>query len=77
MDDIALDDEKKPFDAETAQEEESQPDPDESLMMESGNGRVWVVKVSPSRHIVSFSVYNFHRFPVISWNGGQLSTRMV
>ena len=46
MDDVGVEDEKKPFDAEVAgQEEETQPDPDESLMMESGNGRVWLVKV--------------------------------
>ena len=43
--DTALEDEKKDFDAEQA--DESQPDPDEPLMMESGNGRVWLVKVSP------------------------------
>ena len=46
MDDVAVEDEKKPFDAETgANDEDSQPDPDESLLMESGNGRVWLVKV--------------------------------
>ena len=26
-------------------EEDNQPDPDESLMMNAGNGRVWLVKV--------------------------------
>ena len=41
-----VDDEKKPFDAENAQhDEDSQPDPNESLMMDAGNGRVWLVKV--------------------------------
>lgn len=46
MDDIAVEDEKKPFDAENAaHDDEAQPDPDEPLMMESGNGRVWLVKV--------------------------------
>jgi transcription initiation factor TFIIF subunit beta len=45
MDD-AVDDEKKPFDALGAQnDEESQPDPDEHIMLESGHGRVWLVKI--------------------------------
>ena len=35
--------EKKPFDAEA--DEDSQPDPDEHLMLDQGNGRVWLVKV--------------------------------
>ena len=47
MDDIAVEDEKKPFDALGAQnDEDSQPDPDEHIMLESGHGRVWLVKVS-------------------------------
>ncbi|PSS32062.1 hypothetical protein PHLCEN_2v2169 [Hermanssonia centrifuga] len=46
MEDAVMEDEKKPFDAEQGgNEEETQPDPDESLVMESGNGRVWLVKV--------------------------------
>ncbi|THH16875.1 hypothetical protein EW146_g3847 [Bondarzewia mesenterica] len=46
MDDIVQEDEKKPFDAELAgHEEETQPDPDEHIMLETGNGRVWVVKI--------------------------------
>lgn len=41
-----MEEEKKPFDAEHAlHEEETQPDPDESLMLDQGNGRVWLVKV--------------------------------
>lgn len=41
-----IEDEKKPFDAETAQnEEETQPDPEEQLIMDQGNGRVWLVKI--------------------------------
>ena len=40
-----VDDDKKPFDAELAQEEDSLPDPDEQLMLDQGNGRVWLVKV--------------------------------
>ncbi|TFY79440.1 hypothetical protein EWM64_g4565 [Hericium alpestre] len=44
MDDILLEDEKKPFDA-FGPDDESQPDPDEQIMLESGNGRVWLVKV--------------------------------
>lgn len=47
MDDTAVEDEKKPFDAEQADHEDGvQPDPEETLMMETGNGRVWLVKVS-------------------------------
>ena len=46
MDDLTVDDEKKPFDEVGAQnDEDSQPDPDEHLMLESGHGRVWLVKV--------------------------------
>ena len=41
------DDEKKPFEAELGgNDEDSQPDPDEHLMLDQGNGRVWMVKVS-------------------------------
>ena len=46
MDDAMMEDEKKPFDAEIAgNEDETQPDPDEAVMMEAGYGRVWLVKV--------------------------------
>lgn len=44
MDEI-IDDEKKPFDAETANDDDAQPDPDEHLMLDQGNGRVWLIKV--------------------------------
>jgi hypothetical protein len=43
--DAPVDDEKKAFDAETAQDEDSQPDPEEHLMLDQGNGRIWLVKV--------------------------------
>jgi transcription initiation factor TFIIF subunit beta len=45
MDDLAADDEKKPFEAEGQQDDDAQPDPDEQLMLDQGNGRVWLVKV--------------------------------
>ncbi|KAH9029330.1 transcription initiation factor IIF, beta subunit-domain-containing protein [Lactarius deliciosus] len=46
MDDLAVDEEKKPFDELGGQnEDDSQPDPDEHIMLESGQGRVWLVKV--------------------------------
>jgi len=46
MDDLTVDDEKKPFDALGAQDDDdSQLDPDEHLMLESGCGPVWLVKV--------------------------------
>lgn len=36
----------KQFDAVNGgHEEDNQPDPDESLMMDTGDGRVWLVKV--------------------------------
>jgi transcription initiation factor TFIIF subunit beta len=44
--DEATEDEKKPFDAEAGHEDDTQPDPDEHLMLDQGNGRVWLVKVS-------------------------------
>ena len=44
-----IEDEKKPFDAETAQDDDAQPDPDEQLMLDQGNGRIWLVKVSCSQ----------------------------
>ena len=51
MDDLTVDDEKKPFDELGAQnDEDSQPDPDEHLMLKSGHGRVWLVKVSKSHY---------------------------
>ena len=47
MDDTAMDDEDtKRFDSvHGGNDEDNQPDPDEALMMDSGNGRVWLVKV--------------------------------
>lgn len=45
MDDLTVEDEKKPFEAEH-NDEDAQPDPDEELMLDKGNGRVWLVKVS-------------------------------
>ena len=51
MDDLTTDDEKKPLDALVGQnDEDSQPDPDEYIMLESGQGRLWLVKVRPSVH---------------------------
>ncbi|KAF7972440.1 hypothetical protein HWV62_18018 [Athelia sp. TMB] len=44
MEEVA-EDEKKPFEAEGPAEDETLPDPDEELMLDSGNGRVWLVKV--------------------------------
>lgn len=43
--DEATEDDKKPFDAEAGHEDDTQPDPDEHLMLDQGNGRVWLVKV--------------------------------
>jgi hypothetical protein len=42
---MEVDEEKKPFDAETAgADEETQPEPDEHMMTDSATGRVWIVK---------------------------------
>lgn len=45
MDDPQIEDEKKPFDVDNATHDDAQPDPDESLMMGAGDGRVWLIKV--------------------------------
>ena len=45
MDDAVVDDEKKSFDAEIVQDDDSQPDPEEHLMLDQGNGRIWLVKI--------------------------------
>ncbi|KAG6813883.1 hypothetical protein H0H92_006290 [Tricholoma furcatifolium] len=65
------DDDKKPFDAETQHDDDdAQPDPDEELMLEQGNGRVWLVKVpkfllarwaginAEDVHLASIRIYN-------------------
>jgi len=45
-DPITVEDEHKSFESVDApHEEETQPDPDEELMLDQGNGRVWLVKV--------------------------------
>jgi hypothetical protein len=50
--DAVVDDDKKAFDAETAQDDDSQPDPEEHLMLDQGNGRIWLVKVRKSITVV-------------------------
>ena len=69
-----VEDEKKPFDAETAQDDDAQPDPDEQLMLDQGNGRMWLVKVS----LGPAAMTRFHastsccpsRSPSSSWSAG-------
>lgn len=46
MDDSTVEDDKKRFESDVPPEEDTQPDPDEELMLDRGNGRVWLVKVS-------------------------------
>lgn len=41
-------DDKKQFASEAPNEEDTQPDPEEELLLDRGNGRVWLVKVSLS-----------------------------
>ncbi|KAG6902156.1 hypothetical protein C0995_003630 [Termitomyces sp. Mi166 len=74
MDSLA-DDDRKPFDAEVRDDDDGQPDPDEELMLEQGNGRVWLVKVpkfllarwaaidSEGVHLASIRIYNHHLGP--------------
>jgi len=45
MDDLTVEEDKKKFEPEVPHEEDSQPDPDEELMLDRGNGRVWMVKI--------------------------------
>lgn len=50
--DAVVDEDKKAFEAETAQDDDSQPDPEEHLMLDQGNGRIWLVKVRKSITVV-------------------------
>ncbi|KAI0950676.1 hypothetical protein AcW1_007923 [Taiwanofungus camphoratus] len=46
MEDPIIEEDSKRFDSiNTTQDEDTQPDPDEPLMMDAGNGRVWLVKI--------------------------------
>jgi len=47
MDEVVED--KKKFDAENTHEDDLLPDPDERLMLDSGQGRAWSIKVNGSR----------------------------
>jgi len=66
MDDVAAEDEKKPFDALGTQvDDDSQPDPDEHIMLESGHGRVWLVKVHSLSSLVVPLAHKAHSDPKI------------
>jgi hypothetical protein len=76
--DAVVDDDKKPFDAEIAQDDDSQPDPEEHLMLDQGNGRIWLVKVCKSiiTVVLELLAQNWRpptRFQNSSWSDGQLS----
>lgn len=45
MDDLIVEEDKRRLEPEATHEEDTQPDPDEELMLDRGNGRVWLVKV--------------------------------
>jgi hypothetical protein len=65
MEDV-VEDEKKPFDALGGHnDEDSLPDPDEHIMLESGQGRVWLVKVHPLHSSLHFRPHATYlpRFP--------------
>lgn len=54
-------DEKKPFDAELGAggaDDDREPDPEEVLNLDQGNGRVWMVKVR-------FLPFHFRRFTTL------------
>lgn len=67
-----VEDEKKPF-AVGTQEDDFLPDPDETLMLNQGHGKVWMVKVihanlnSRERYILLQP-----RFPNSYWSAGSL-----
>lgn len=68
---VGEEEDKKQFDAiNGGQDAETEPDPDESLIMDSGNGRVWLVKVRtpPSGHPPSRP--HLHRSLNTSWSAG-------
>ncbi|EJF58635.1 transcription initiation factor IIF beta subunit [Dichomitus squalens LYAD-421 SS1] len=58
----------KRFDSVNGENEDSQPDPDEPLMMDAGNGRVWLVKIP--RHLME-------RWSAIDEEGVPLATIRV
>jgi transcription initiation factor TFIIF subunit beta len=63
MDDIAADDETKAFDALGQNDDYSQPDPDEHIMLESGHGRVWLVKVCPKTTLLLTNPFDSLQIP--------------
>lgn len=75
--DVVAEDEKKSSDAETAQDEDPQPDPEEHLMFDQGNGRIWLIKVRkkhcnrPPRAVAH--KWRLIRFQSSSWSDGHLS----
>ena len=76
MEDTVMDDEKKPFDAENAaNDDDTQPDPEEELIMQANNGRVWMVKVC--RPLTRFPLHGLkaRRYHGILWSNGLLFTR--
>ena len=68
---VVEEEDKKQFDAiNGAQDAETEPDPDESLIMDSGNGRVWLVKVRTTRGGFPSFRPHIRRSPNTSWNAG-------
>ena len=55
MDEPMVEEDSKQFDSVNgAQDEDNQPDPDEPLMMDTGHGRVWLVKVHTLLHCACY-----------------------
>jgi hypothetical protein len=63
-----MEEESKPFEVDDHHEDDTQPDPDENLMLEQGNGRVWLVKVKPSHCLGLWpslpASIHIHPFPI-------------
>ena len=65
--------ERKPFDTDVVKEEEdTQPEPDEVLSMDSGGGRVWSVKVCTLHEHERYNPINSppYRSQNTSWKNG-------
>lgn len=75
MDDLDVADDKKRFEVDGTHDEETQPDPDEELMLDRGNGRVWMVKVRATFLVVLALTVAVRRYHAISWLDGLQSTR--
>jgi hypothetical protein len=68
----AAEDEKKPFDQEAAAEDAGEPDPNEELILDSGKGTAWMVKVLFTLFIWDKPGEQLVRCPSLLWQDGLL-----